>query len=210
MKKWAVLGIDLGKANPGFQLPAIVFSGTKVSGSQAGGVWRARSLVQGWADDLKRLRVTRQLLRTAEKVTGLPCATSGVLHGIEAAAPSTQGWVLDGQHRLAAATQLIRAQSGSGKTEAALALMHRLGRMQRMGKLSASSHVANDADVLVEFLRGLTQSLLSGSVPHIRHLVAVLPHESSPCGVLRLAVPIIPGAPGQGPADVPFDLALAA
>lgn len=223
---------DMGKENPGFQPVDLVifFSGSgygiEAKDHRAGAVWRARSILENWASDLEDLRdrtsgvaedLTRLLLRTAEEAPGVPCVTSGLLHGLGTAPSLAPSWVLDGQHRISAANDIIHSSMGAGKTEAfaafAVDLLQRLGRARRAGPPSTAAdlvHVVDGAEVLAEFLLELAQGFLSGVVRHVRYLVAVPPHQSSPCGVLRLAAPIIPGAPGQGPTVVPIDLALAA
>lgn len=231
---------DLGMRCPPFQGSDVVIIGDakhyefQMKNYRAGAAWRARNIVQGWTLGLRGLHgqasdpakaLTRQLLRTVEEICGVPCITSGLLHGLNAGEPSVPLRVVDEAHRLSQVLE-VTAATGGGKTEAALTvaegLLQRMGRLNRAKTPSGSGpervgndaaqlmQVANDAEALAEFLREITQDCLSDTVPYVRHLVAVPPHQSSPCGVLRLAASIVPNAPGQGPTAVPANLALAA
>jgi hypothetical protein len=212
------------------------FFAVEAKAYHAGAAWRAQSLVAGWGSNLRDLRdqrfgdaeaLTRLLLRTAEKDSGVPGATSGLAHGLRAASHRAPAWIVDGQHRLASVSLTVPTATGSGKS-ATLAwliaeLTFTLARARHTRAAAATRempladdgaseflHAADQAEKLVEFLRGITQEFLSGSVRYGRYRSAVPALQSSPCGVLRLAAPIIPGAPNQGSATVPTDLALAA
>ncbi|WP_346136413.1 hypothetical protein [Streptomyces carpaticus] len=149
--------------------------------------------------------VARLVLRSAEEHSVIPCSVSGPLHGLDPAPPSTE-LLIDGQHRLSAVETGVRLAAGTGKTAVVLAhllksLAQRIGRLNRDGQVPTESdfaRVADDALTLSKLLLGLVQNLLTGCVKVFKHLIAVPPNESSPCGVLRLAVRRVPRAPGVG------------
>lgn len=233
---------DLGKVPPRFQGFDVAitadsqFFAVEAKAYRVGVAWRAQNLVASWGSNLRDLHgqrfgdaeaLTHLLLRTTEKDSGLPSATSGLMHGLRTASDCAPAWVIDGQHRLASTLQTVYAATGSGKSAALAWLVAELGltlgEARHTGSTASTreislaadyapepAHAASQAEKLVEFLRELTQEFLSSIVQHSRYHVAVPAHQSSPCGVLRLAAPIIPGAPNQGPATVPTDLALAA
>ncbi|MFF7166921.1 hypothetical protein ACFZBP_37005 [Streptomyces sp. NPDC008086] len=204
----------LGKANPGFQRPDFLWTTdtmtvvVEAKGSRAGAAWRAQNVLETWSSKLKGLRdhasdfakeLTLLLLRTVEEASGVPSITSGLIQGLEPTPPPVQLWH-NHEHHIGAVNEIVYAAMGSGKTFTALTtLLQRAGRVNRAERIQTASfltRLVNDAEVLGEFLRALTQGFLCGGVQHLQYLVAVPPHESSPCGVLRLAAPIIPGAPG--------------
>lgn len=156
------------------------------------------------------------LLRTSEEASGIPCGTSGLFHGL-APAPASTSLALDGQHRLSEVQSVLRVPTGIGKTAHFLSrlvdkLAQRLGSLSRDGcipTLSEFARIADDAKTLAVLLQDLTQRLLTGCIKSFGHLVSVPPNETSPCGVLRLAVPRVPRAPGVGPVPDPTEFALA-
>ncbi|MFA0839048.1 hypothetical protein [Streptomyces rochei] len=162
--------------------------------------------------------VARLLLRTAEETLGLPSGTSGLLHGLAAAPPPAQQYVADGQHRLAGLESIVWHSAGSGKTATVIIdlidqFSHQLDGLSRSGHVpnwAELRHLADAASALSGLLLVLAQRLLMGGGKFFDHLVAVPPNESSPCGVLRLAVPCVPRAPGEGPVPGPTEFALAA
>ncbi|MGW0857073.1 hypothetical protein [Streptomyces sp. NPDC002690] len=162
--------------------------------------------------------VARLLLRTAEETLGLPSSTSGLLHGLADAPPPAQQYVADGQHRLAGLESIVWHSAGAGKTATFIIdlidqFSHRLDDLSRGGHVpnwAELRHLADAASALSGLLLVLAQRLLMGGGKFFDHLAAVPPNESSPCGVLRLAVPRVPRAPGAGPVPGPTEFTLAA
>ncbi|MGW4674373.1 hypothetical protein [Streptomyces sp. NPDC004324] len=151
-------------------------------------------------------KLTEELLARAEQSTGLPCATSGILHGL---APRPRPmrltfedfgtnlalvvpqWVFD---ELLRPPTLIESQVQPSLLEMhqireALARVH---SMLRGIKAAALRALNLQAWARYEFL---------GSVPQ---------HDASPCGVLGLASPIVPGAPARRPTSHKQVMAIAA
>lgn len=167
---------------------------------------------------LSRGDVARLLLRTAEEASGIPCSTSGLLHGIAPKQTIPLLVMTDGCHRLSELNQVLYHAQGSGKTRTLVTnlvrrLNQRLGRLSRAGHVPTTTeiaHVADAAQALSALLLDLAQRLLTGCVKCFGHLVVAPPHESSPCGILRLAVPLVPRAPGAGQLPSPFKFTLAA
>ncbi|MGW7292862.1 hypothetical protein ACWGIB_10805 [Streptomyces xiamenensis] len=148
----------------------------------------------------------RIVLRTAEKGSGIPCSVSGLLYGLSPTPRPPIELLIDGQHRLSVVEAEVRHAAGSGKTAIAVARLFKT-LTQRMGRLNRNGHVptaddlvriADEAQALSRLLLDLVQNLLTGCVKVFKHLIAVPPNESSPCGVLRLAVRRVPRAPGVG------------
>lgn len=169
--------------------------------------------------------LTRNLLHSAETDSGLPSITSPLAHGPVPAGYCHRSyigtwlpWVGGGHHGPVngggARLFPVAAPTGGGKSlttafviyEALAQRTRRLGLMNldptapEITEPTASelAHVVRDAERLAAFLLTLLQRLLTGVVQRFEYLVAVPPTASSPCGVLRLAVPIVPGAPGLG------------
>ncbi|MFG3295924.1 hypothetical protein ACGF3G_44990 [Streptomyces sp. NPDC048179] len=190
--------------------------------SPAGAAWRAQNSLDAWYSQLTDLRdhaldptdeLTLLLLRTAEEHSGVPRITSGLIVGLERerGTDALQLWNLH-ERRIEAAREILYSASGSGKTMAMLIqLMGRAkrGRIQPVPSPGVSGRcsvptvtvslltgLVDDVEVLREFLRVLTRGLMGCGIQPVRPLVALPPRESSPCGVLRLAAPIVPGAPG--------------
>ncbi|MET8680506.1 hypothetical protein ABZW18_23715 [Streptomyces sp. NPDC004647] len=162
--------------------------------------------------------LTRLLLRTAEEAPGIPCSTSGLLYGLDPAPPSASSLALDGQHQLLEMKDELHLATGSGKSWAIVAfwterLYQRLGRLNRHGAVPTAAevvHIADEAHALSALLLDLTQRLLTSCVKCFGHFIALPPNDSSPCGVLRLAVPRVPRAPGTSATLGPTKFALAA
>ncbi|MDQ0772894.1 hypothetical protein QF026_001360 [Streptomyces aurantiacus] len=205
---------DIGKANPGFQQPDFLMTTNtttivvEAKASRAGATWRAQNVLETLSSELKGLRdhasglakeLTLLLLRSAEEASSAPSITSGLIQGLEPTPPPVQLWHRY-ENRIEVVNGLVYSAMGGGKTFAALTvLLQRAGRVSRAEQGQTGSFLArlvNNTEVLREFLQALTQGLLCGGAQHIECLIAVPPHESSPCGVLRLAAPIVPGAPG--------------
>ncbi|MFE2423474.1 hypothetical protein [Streptomyces hokutonensis] len=213
--KATVANHDIGKASPGFQGPdlALVDFGTarflvEAKAPRAGATWRAQIALGTLSSQLQGLHdhasdpdteLTRRFLRTAEEALGIPSIASGIIQGLEPTPPPVQLWH-DYEDRIEVVNGIVYSALGSGKTFAALTtLLHRSGWMNRAERVQTTSllpHLVNNTEVLREFLQALTQGLLCGGAKLVGCLIAVPPHESSPCGVLRLATPIVPGAPG--------------
>lgn len=151
--------------------------------------------------------LTRSLLRTAEESAGLPCASSGVLHGL---AP-----VITGGTELSSLSRVI-THLGAGKTASLVAAL--MGQLHRdvhealhdgLGP-TESKRISDTATTLSALLVDIVQRRLNGSVKHFVELLVVPLSESSPCGLLRLAAPRVPRAPGAGLILGPSKFALAA
>ncbi|GAA3162455.1 hypothetical protein GCM10017688_05930 [Streptomyces ramulosus] len=219
----------LGKARAPFQRDLVIriardhYAVEVKNYSAVGAAWTAWNHLSAWTVRTSARRalstvadqdLTGTLLRTAEDVTGTRGITSGLAYGLEAVPrpfplPADR-MLIDGQHRVSAVLEVL---TGMGKTEAFLRTALQLhDRMSQVGPYSTADldALVQDAEKLAESLRQFAQTSVSYSAWHIKFLVGVLPHASSPCGVLRLATPIVPGAPGQGLVTVPADLALAA
>ncbi|MFB6525406.1 hypothetical protein [Streptomyces sp. NPDC056399] len=149
--------------------------------------------------------LTRRLLRTAEEAAGFPCVASGLLHRLESAPGSTIPLrVADGQNRLSALKGIVWHAAGSGKSatlvfEAMGQLSRRLDEFSGGGRAPTSAELARLADAagaLATLLLDVVQHRLDGSARRFVHLLAVPLTESSPCGLLRLAAPRVPRAPG--------------
>lgn len=158
------------------------------------------------------------LLRTAEEFSGFPCLMSWLAHGLGPAPASAQATLFSGATRLSTVRKIVQYYAGSGKTEAYIGRV--LGRLERQidGLLVRGlppttadlDHLSREAEQLALFLLVVMQRQLDGRASSVEYLVAVPPHASSPCGVLRLAVPLVPNAPGRGPFSGPTDFVLAA
>ncbi|MFE7462618.1 hypothetical protein ACFU6R_00745 [Streptomyces sp. NPDC057499] len=220
--------------SPNFAMLAAMWGKTRFRGAEpartrAGSAWVAHQSLTDWASALQRYKknggepntsadLTRLLLRTAEDTSGLPTMTSGLPHGLEAAPLTITHWVLDGQNRLMDVERVIFASQGSGKTHSYVSrLLSSLNQLADRAPGSDPSkteleiqRAANGADDLSNFLGTLAQRLISGTLRQVVVPIAVPPHASSPCGVLRLAASIVPGAPGHAPFSGSIDLALAA
>ncbi|MCZ0978684.1 hypothetical protein O1L60_03990 [Streptomyces diastatochromogenes] len=163
--------------------------------------------------------LTRRLLRTAEEATGFPCATSWALHALEPVPLAVDPLLLlDGQQRLAALEHITWHTAGSGKSatiafEAMEHLSRRLDEISGAGRTPTSTELARLAEAagaLSRLLLDIVQRRLDGSAKHVVHLLTVQLTESSPCGLLRLAAPRVPRAPGTGLKPAPSRFALAA
>ncbi|MFH9646237.1 hypothetical protein ACH4MU_15565 [Streptomyces albidoflavus] len=160
--------------------------------------------------------IARDLLRTAEEALGFPCSTSGLLRrqeptsatGVPVVADGQhQGGavLLDGQHRITHLKSVVRLTTGTGKTAAmALTLVdqlsQRIGRVNRDGRRPTPADlggIADAAQALSALLLLLAQRLLTGCFEFRGEAVSVPPTASSPCGLLRLAAPRVPRAPGS-------------
>lgn len=164
------------------------------------------------------LDIARVLLRTAEEASGFPCSASGLLHRPEPTLAASASAMAGGHHRLSELKSVIHHAAGSGKTATiALTLVdlltQRIGRVNRHGHRPTAAEVGGIADVaraLSGLLLVLTQRLLTGCVGSLGEVVAVPPTASSPCGLLRLAAPRVPRAPGSPQVPGPTGFALAA
>lgn len=158
---------------------------------------------------LRGEKLARSLLRTAEETAGFPCASSGLLHGL--------GPALTGETKLSTLRNVV-TQLGAGKTASLVAAL--MGQLHRdvhealhdeLGPAGVESkHISDTAITLSTLLVEIVQRRLNGSVKHFVHLVVVPLSESSPCGLLRLAAPRVPRAPGAGLIPGPNKYALAA
>ncbi|MFD4553486.1 hypothetical protein ACFWP5_04045 [Streptomyces sp. NPDC058469] len=88
--------------------------------------------------------------------------------------------------------------------------LDRLARATEASNAEKVSRIIRDARALADFLLELTLYVLSGFARYFGHFAAPPPTDTSPCGVLRLTVPVIPRAPGSGPFFSPTDFALVA
>ncbi|MET8980972.1 hypothetical protein ABZX85_35755 [Streptomyces sp. NPDC004539] len=203
---------DMGVASPEFQDDLVWATDTmpilvQVKHSRIRDAWRARNVLESWSSKLKGLNdrasdlpeeLTLLLLRTVEEASGFPSITSGLIHGIELTTPPVQLWRSYEEH-VEAVYGLVNAAMGGSKTLGRLITQFQLAGQaiwaERIKATSFLGRLVNDVETARKFLQDLAQGLCDG-VQHIEYLVAVPPHESSPCGVLRLASPIVPGAPG--------------
>lgn len=163
--------------------------------------------------------LTRRLLRTAEESAGFPCATSWALHALEPVPLAAEPLLLlDGQQRLAALEHITWHTASSGKSatiafEAMEYLSRRLDEISGAGRTPTSTELARLADAagaLSMLLLDIVQHRLDCSAKHVAYLFTVPLTESSPCGLLRLAAPRVPRAPGAGWKSDPSKFALAA
>ncbi|MFJ6635778.1 hypothetical protein ACIQMR_30925 [Streptomyces sp. NPDC091376] len=182
-------------------------------------VWLFQAKAWAPSSDLGGEDLTRLLLRTAEETAGLPCVSSGLLHRLEPTPPPVGPMsVIDGQHRLSALRTIVHHTMGSGKSativfEAMGQLSRRLDEIGRDGRAPTAAdfaHLADAADALSALLLSIVQRRHDGYVRRFAYLVAVPLTESSPCGVLRLAAPRVPRAPGAGLVPGLSNFALAA
>jgi hypothetical protein len=185
--------------------------------------------VSGWLRDLARSAgsegnslaasedAARFLLRTSEEATGIPCSASGMLQRLSPTSPLDSLYLLNGQHRLSAVTSLLRQATGRGKTRVVFDLMvgqlsRRLDYLDRDGHVPTAveiTHIADAAHTISVLLLDFAQHLLKGYVGARAYGIAFPVTECSPCGVLRLAAPRIPRAPGSAPVPGPVKFALA-
>lgn len=224
----SVLGGDLGKAYPPFQLDMLWRHGdhliaVQVKHSALTAAWRQHSSLAAWIADrrerLDRVRgwadaeVAPLLLRTAEEATGLASCTSGIPHGLGKAP-------LSGGELAREALDLLRAFLPNPESEPApwveRAVLETLASKygifdptKRDQPVEDLAHFVDEVENVAAALRAVMQNILLGGVQQITHLACVPRNESSPCGVARLASPIVPGAPGLGLTTVPFDFVLA-
>lgn len=171
--------------------------------------------------------IARVLLRTAEEDSGFPCSASGLLHEQVLLRQAAHASVVvdfspvtvtaEYQERFSDLTSVVRRTAGSGKTAATMLmlideLVLRVGRAHRRSRPTVAElgSIADAAQALSAQLVLLTQCLLTGSVWAAGEVVAVPPTASSPCGLLRLAAPRVPRAPGPIQVPSPTDFALAA
>ncbi|MER6018816.1 hypothetical protein [Streptomyces anulatus] len=171
--------------------------------------------------------LARVLLRTAEEASGFPCSASGLLHEQgplrrAADAPvvidvSAVTVTAEYQERVSDLTSVVRQAAGSGKTAATTfmlidELVLLVGRASRRSRptIAELGSIADAAQALSAQLVLLTQRLLTGWVWVAGEVVTVPPTASSPCGLLRLAAPRVPRAPGSIQVPGPTDFALAA
>jgi hypothetical protein len=206
------VGVDVPKID-GLLLTA----GARLHDLQKVWLFQAKSCAP--SSDLGSEELTRLLLRTAEETAGLPCVSSGLLHSLEPTPPPVGPmYVIDGQHRLSALRTTVHHTMGSGKSativfEAMGQLSRRLGEIGRDGRAPTAAdfaHLADAAEALSALLLSILQRRHDGYVKRFAYLVAVALTESSPCGVLRLAAPRVPRAPGAGQVPGPSNFALAA
>ncbi|MFJ4972498.1 hypothetical protein [Streptomyces sp. NPDC088755] len=223
-----VSGWDLGKSSPPFQLDMLWHEGERhfsveVKNSALAAAWRQQNSLAAWIAGMRaRLDLARAgadaglvplLLRTAEEATGLASCTSGLLHGLGKSTPSCDGLARE-------AAELLRAIVPNPEAEYAPWVEQAvLETLASKYEVSDPAEPAQPVGVLVHFLdqvenvaaalRAVVQDILLGGVQRITHLTGIPRHESSPCGVARLASPIVPGAPGLGLTTVPIDFVLA-
>ncbi|MZD56756.1 hypothetical protein [Streptomyces sp. SID5606] len=171
----------------------------------------SRSLPEG-------LEIGRYLLRTAEEASGSPCSVSSLLHEQAPTPAACVPVMIDGQHRLTEVMSVIRHAAGSGKTATMVLtladlLSQRVGRVNRHGHRPTAAElggIADAAQALSTLLLLLAQRLLTGCFEFCEEVVAVPRTASSPCGLLRLAAPRVPRAPGSIQIPGPTEFALAA
>ncbi len=167
------------------------------------------------------------LLRTAEEASGFPCSASSLMNGqvplrrafgapvVIDFSPVTV--TAEYQERLSDLTSEVRQAAGSGRTAATTImlideLVFRVGRAHRRSRPTVAElwTIVDAAQALSAQLALLTQRLLTGWVWVAGEVTAVPPTASSPCGLLRLAAPRVPRAPGPIQIPGPTDFALAA
>ncbi|MGA4842113.1 hypothetical protein [Streptomyces sp. G45] len=130
------------------------------------------------------------LLAQAERDTGLPSITSGIAYGL-------------GQHTCSELACLLReAQRRFGdlpytsKTLASLAFLEVEAPRTATERAQIMEALA-EAKASVRRAWAASHSFLNPDVDRqYKFLGHVPPHDTSPCGVLRLAASIVPGAPG--------------
>ncbi|MEU8592377.1 MULTISPECIES: hypothetical protein [Streptomyces griseus group] len=185
--------------------------------------WRQQSSLAAWvAGTRARLDRVRDaadaelaplLLRTAEEATGLASCTSGIAHGFGEAPPSGRelaGEVVDLLCRFAPNPNSESAAWVERVVLETLASKYGIfDPAQPDQPAEALAHFVDEVESVAAALRTVVQDILLGGVQRITHLDCVPRNESSPCGVARLASPIVPGAPGLGLTTVPIDFVLA-
>lgn len=215
---------DLGKVHPPFQDMVwcdddrLVLVEAKCNALTV--AWRRQSSLAAWvAGTRTRLDRVRDaadaelaplLLRTAEEATGLASCTSGIAHGFGEAPPS-------GRELAGEVVDLLRRFAPNPSSESAAwvervvleTLASKYGIFDPAQPAEALAHFVDEVESVAAALRTVVQDILLGGVQRITHLDCVPRNESSPCGVARLASPIVPGAPGPGLTTVPIDFVLA-
>ncbi|MFJ8953494.1 hypothetical protein ACIRO1_25605 [Streptomyces sp. NPDC102381] len=164
------------------------------------------------------LDIVRVLLRTSEETSGIPCSVSGLPHGLEPTPATALLVIIDESHQLSGLKSVIHLAVGSGKTAITARLLveqltQRMGRLNRRDQRPSAAELGQIADAayaLSKLLLLLAQRLLTEGVKFVGYLAAVPPTESAPCGLLRLAAPRLPRAPGVRQVPGPIEFALAA
>ncbi|RZU37620.1 hypothetical protein EV284_2798 [Streptomyces sp. BK022] len=173
--------------------------------TQAGTAWRVRRILKCWSSGLRTdwddaangKELTPLLLRTAEETSVIPSVTSGLIWGLDPTPVPVDIWQSLGR-AVTSAEKLVVAVSSYG---AAVDVVRRVGRIARAGRpapAAFSVDIIDEVEEVQEVLRNLAQGLLLGGVQKAELVFALPPHAASPCGLLRLAAPIVPGAPGAG------------
>ncbi|MFD9872570.1 hypothetical protein ACFXI8_00555 [Streptomyces niveus] len=159
------------------------------------------------ATDSSARDLTLHLLRTAEEHNGWSSITGGLHYGFNPAPSFGSNWIADGQHRLGDRKRAVLLRLLAERLGQALCGLSRAIEAANAEQISRS---LRNARALADFLLELTVSVLIGFARYFGHFAAPPPTGTSPCGVLRLAVPVIPRAPGVRSFPGPTNFALVA
>lgn len=142
-------------------------------------------------DSQAALRLTEDLLAGAERDTGLPSVTSGIIYGLDPRPCPTSLWLDDWSLSFGrVGQQVILDLWGSWQSVVHLSPVERHQVMETLGR----------AESMVRGIKAASQRALNQHVSsRYGFLACVPPHDTSPCGVLGLASPIVPGAPSRRP-----------
>lgn len=142
-------------------------------------------------DSQTALKLTEDLLAGAERDTRLPSVTSGIIYGLDPR-PCPIAFLRDawGLPFAGVGQQLLRDLWDSWRSVRHLSPVERHQALETLGR----------AESTVRGIKAAAQRALNQHVSsQYRFLGCVPPHDTSPCGVLGLASPIVPGAPSSRP-----------
>ncbi|MEE1797510.1 hypothetical protein PUR57_02215 [Streptomyces sp. JV176] len=137
---------------------------------------------------IRILRLRGRLLATAEQDTGLPCIISD-----SEARPSSS--TLPGWSWARHTTDVLEYMAKDGTTDYVMRYSQERSWSDDDPRLLAQAVLA-EVTKQVQTVRGAALATLRLLIsPTYSFAWSVPPNETSPCGVLRLAAPIVPGAP---------------
>ncbi|MDQ0745802.1 hypothetical protein QF034_000033 [Streptomyces africanus] len=137
--------------------------------------------------------LTHKLLASVEEHTGLPSIASGLAYGLHAPlVPSVER-----ARHWADLLIITNSYEGASKTLQHLSAIIEVKGPRSTAELAQVREALAEAEQAIRDITATDRQVLNLHVDRHYEFLGVVPqHDTSPCGVLRLAVPIVPGAPG--------------
>jgi hypothetical protein len=137
--------------------------------------------------------LTDKLLAAAEGDTNLPSIASRLAYGFDAPLFPSVERARQRAHRLI----ITNSYEGASKTLQYVSAIIGVTAPRSTAELAQAKEALAEAEQAIRDITTTARQVLNLHVDrHYEFLGSVPLHATSPCGVLRLAMPIIPGAPG--------------